>query len=93
MLEESLALGAKVALHTYWQTYVGDESISPKHLLEEEFAVTQCRDAAEMLSQAGDTVEMVEVTGRDGGQMPEAWREKIRPYGKVYVPYYHAVCV
>ena len=80
LLEESLALGAKVALHTYWQTYVGDESISPKHLLEEEFAVTQCRDAAEMLSQAGDTVEMVEVTGRDGGQM-----EKIRPYGKVYI--------
>lgn len=85
LVEESLALGAKVALHTYRQTYVGDGSISPKHLLEEEFTVKRCRDAAEMLSHAGDAVEMVEVTGRDGSQMPEVWREKIRPYGKVYI--------
>ncbi len=85
LVEESLALGAKVALHTYHSTYIGDASLSPKHLLEGEFAKQYCRDANEMLALAGDAVEMVEVVGKDGQQMPEVWRERIKPYGNVYI--------
>lgn len=84
LVEESLALGAKAALHTYWQTYVGNESISPKHLLE-EFAVKRCRDADEMMAAAGDAVEMVEVVGRDGEQMPGIWRKRLMAYGQFYI--------
>ena len=38
-----------------------------------------------MLARGQDRVEMVEIVGRDGEQMPEDWVEKLRQEGIVYV--------
>lgn len=90
IVEESLRHGAKLALHTFDGSYI-EKDTAPAHFLQKredvppDFAAMLCDGTEQMLSLAGQRVEMIEVVGKNGEQMPLPWSEKVNRTGQYYI--------